>query len=260
MDQQSVTYEIQAPGIEEAPSPDPLAPFALTLSLLGIAGTAVLLCCLIGTFAFVILVAKAGRDGAADFLQDLKFDGPLNARLGAGVVSVLYTGLAAATIAAAILRGGRRWRMLVALTPVRPARRAIALIVAVTLAYAALATYAIERARDNALLVSGSTDLVLLATIMTNLIVLAPVAEELLFRGWIYTALRRRFRFWPSFTGTVVLFAAIHWDANHRRVLQVLPLALGLGLLRERAGSIKPTIALHSAYNLIIVCIRLAFT
>jgi len=40
-------------------------------------------------------------------------------------------------------------------------------------------------------------------------------------------------------------------------MILVLPLAFTLGLIREQAGSIKPTIALHAAYNLTIIAVTL---
>ncbi len=245
------------------PMPGPLGPLALAFSMVGIAAAALLFCAAAALVLIVAIVAGLGRDGATDLVQQLKFDGPLDARVGAGVVSVLYIGLAASTVAAAILRGGRRWPALVALLPIRagwPVRRDMLGIAVVTLGYIALSTYAAEHARDHSLLVSGPTDVLLIATIVGNLVIFAPIAEELLFRGWLYTALRRRFTFWPSFLATLVVFAGIHWDAHHSRIVQVLPLAVALGLLRERAGSIKPTIALHAIYNLIIIAIRLAYT
>lgn len=264
MDQQAASYEPQASGTCGAhpphETPGPLGPLALALSLFGIAGSAVLLCCVIAVVALLILVVNVGTEGVSELYDELKFDPPLETRIGAGIVSALYVGLAGATVAAAILRGGRRWTGLVALSRVRRGRGAIAGIFLVSLAYAALATYAMERTQDRHLLISGPTDMLLIGTILANLVLLAPIAEELLFRGWIYTALRRRFGVWLSFVATALFFVAIHWNPNNRRILQVLPLALALGLLRERAGSIKPTIALHAVYNLIIVLMRLAYT
>jgi len=243
--------------------PRPLSLAGLTLSLFAIAAAALLLCSAVAAVTIIVAVGLLGRDGATDLLQQLKFDLLLKERVGAAVVSLVYIGLAIATLGAAAWRGGRGWRDLVALRSIRPAWpvwRDVLGIAALTLAYIGLSTYAVEHVRDRSLLVSGPTDVLLFGTIVANLVILAPVAEELLFRGWLYTALRSRFSFWPSFLPTLIAFAAIHFDAEHPRVVQVLPLAVALGLLRERAGSIKPTIALHAVYNLVIISIRLAYT
>ena len=243
--------------------PRPLALPWLALSLVAIGLVAALVCSATAVLAIAWLVGEFGRDGATDFIQQLRFDPPLQARVGAAVVSTVYVGLGLATVLAAMLRGGRGWRDLVALRRVRrawPVWRDVLGIVLLTLAYIASSTWSVEHVRDRGLLISGPTDVLLICTIVANLVVLAPIAEELLFRGWLYTALRHRLSFWPAFLVTLAAFAAIHWDARHLRIVQVLPLAVALGLLRERAGSIKPTIALHATYNLVIVAIRLAYT
>ena len=165
-----------------------------------------------------------------------------------------------ATIAAALWRGKSGWTDLVAFKKVRLARRRTVALFLGSLGYAALASLALERMQAHRVIIDGPTDLVLVATIVTNLVMLAPLAEELVFRGWLYTGLRARFGFWPSFLVTALAFAAIHWDPNHRRILLVLPLAVALGLLREVSGSIKPTILLHGCYNLIIIALTLAST
>ena len=265
MDLEPVAEEMPSGGGVEAAIrlPQPLDPPWLAASLVAIIAAALLFCGLIALLAVLILLGALGGDGATDFLQQLRFDRPLQTRVGAATVSTAYIGLALATAAAAALRGGRGWRDLVALRPLRRGRAAwrdTLGIAALTLGYIAISTYSVEHARDHGLLVSGPTDLVLITTLVGNLVVLAPIAEELIFRGWIYTALRRSFSFWPSYLATLVMFAGIHWDASHTRIVQVLPLAAALGLMRERAGSIKPTIALHAVYNLVIVAIRLAYT
>ena len=129
-------------------------------------------------------------------------------------------------MAVAAWRGGQAWRSLVGVARADVFGREAVAIIGLTLAYAALATFATERLRAHRLMITGPTDFVLLGTLVANLVILAPVAEELFFRGWLYTGLRHRFAFWPSFVATAILFAAFHYDANHRRILLVLPLAV----------------------------------
>ena len=237
----------------------PYGPLGLSLSVMAIAIAAIAFCCLVAILALLILFADIGREATTEFFQDLRFDVPLKTRLGAGVVSSLYVGVALATVAMAALRGRRTWPALVSLLPHRRTWRPAILPALATLVYAAAATTIMARMQDRHLMVAGPTDLLLISTLLTNLVILAPIAEELLFRGWIQTALRRSVGIWPSGIVTAILFAAIHYDANHRRFFLVLPLAIALGLVREISGSIRPTILLHATYNLIIVAITLAY-
>ena len=201
----------------------------LLASLVAIAAGALFVVCLIAVVAVLIVAAQVGSDGTADLLQRLQFDLPLRTRLGAATISALYFGLAVATLAAARLAGGRHWRSLVAIMPLRRMRLRTAAIPALTLAYAVGASFVLSNLRHRQIVTDGPTDYVLAGTIIGNLGLLAPVAEELLFRGWLYTALRARWGVAPGFVITAILFAAMHWDANHRHIVLVLPLALALG-------------------------------
>ena len=232
----------------------------LLLSLIAIPVGALVVACGFALMAILILVAHDGRDGASDLLMQLQFDLPLRARLSAATISALYVGLFVTTLGAAYLARRRHWRPMLALVPWHPAGWEMVAIPLVTLVYAAAATFSMTSLAHHKVIVDGPTDYVLVGTIVANLVLLAPVAEELLFRGWLYTALRARLGFIWSFTITAALFAAMHWDANHRHMLLVLPLAVALGVLREVTGSIKPTILLHAVYNLIIIAITLAQT
>ena len=237
----------------------PYGPLGLSLSVIAIACAAILVCCLVAVVALLILFADIGREATTEFFQDLRFDIPLQTRLGAGVVASLYLGVALSTVATAVFRGRRGWPALVALVPHRRTWRPAVVPTLAALVYAAAATTIMARMQDRHLMIAGPTDLLLISTLMINLVVLAPIAEELLFRGWIQTALRGGIGVWPGGIVTAVLFAAIHYDANHRRFFLVLPLAIALGLVREISGSIRPTILLHAIYNLIIVAITLGF-
>lgn len=230
------------------------------------AGTLTILLDIIVRVLVVVIIAigiaraSLGAEGFLDFYDDLRFDIPLATRLSAALVSCIYLSVASATLSAAMTRRGRGWRPRLALTPPRGRHWQIATVVLATLLYAAVATLVLTMLQNRRIVAAGPTDYVLLATLATNLVLLAPVAEELFFRGWLYTGLRHRLPFWPSFLFTAGLFAAIHWDANHRRILMVAPLAIALGVLRELTGSIKATMALHALYNLIIVTITLSQT
>lgn len=78
-------------------------------------------------------------------------------------------------------------------------------------------------------------------------IVLAPVAEEILFRGILYPAVKQagypRLALW----GTAILFAAVHM--NIMIFLPLTFLALVLTWLYERTGNLLAAIVAHSGFN-----------
>jgi membrane protease YdiL (CAAX protease family) len=78
-------------------------------------------------------------------------------------------------------------------------------------------------------------------------IALAPVAEEVFFRGILYTAVKqagfRRLALW----GTAALFAFIHF--NLLTFLPLMALALVLTILYERTQNLLAPIAAHSFFN-----------
>jgi len=81
----------------------------------------------------------------------------------------------------------------------------------------------------------------------------APIAEEFLFRGYIFTALRNWAGPLRAATMTGLLFGLIHLDPN-RPVAFLVPLAV-LGFLLcvvyWKTGSLYPCIALHAVNNAI---------
>jgi membrane protease YdiL (CAAX protease family) len=80
--------------------------------------------------------------------------------------------------------------------------------------------------------------------------VVAPICEELLFRGFIFTALRNWRGTLPAALITAVLFGGVH--VGSAPALDLVPLAglgFGLCLLYRWTGSLYPSIAAHSLNN-----------
>jgi membrane protease YdiL (CAAX protease family) len=81
-------------------------------------------------------------------------------------------------------------------------------------------------------------------------VLLAPLAEELFFRGFLQTVLRRTLR---SRLLAVLAAAALFGLAHFRQPQAVLPLAafgLVTGMLYERTGSLAGPLVFHGAFNL----------
>lgn len=78
-------------------------------------------------------------------------------------------------------------------------------------------------------------------------LILAPVAEELLFRGVLYPALKGfglpRFAFWS----TAIVFSLIHF--NVATFLPLFVFACLLNVLYERTGNLLTCIVAHSTFN-----------
>ncbi len=80
-----------------------------------------------------------------------------------------------------------------------------------------------------------------------TLVVIGPLAEETLFRGYLYGKLRHSVPVWAAVLATSLLFAAVHSQWNV--ALDVFVLSLVLCGLREVTGSIWAGVLLHMAKN-----------
>jgi membrane protease YdiL (CAAX protease family) len=80
-----------------------------------------------------------------------------------------------------------------------------------------------------------------------TLIVIAPLAEEVLFRGYLYGKLRKVVPVWVAMLITSVLFGAIHGQWNV--AVDVFGLSMVACILREVSGSIWAGLLLHMLKN-----------
>lgn len=80
-----------------------------------------------------------------------------------------------------------------------------------------------------------------------TLVVAAPVAEEILFRGYLYGKLRKSAPIWLASLITSLLFGAVHGQWNV--AVDVFALSLVLCALREVTGSIWAGVLLHMMKN-----------
>lgn len=79
------------------------------------------------------------------------------------------------------------------------------------------------------------------------LVVLPPVAEELIFRGFMLGALGRQMSFWPAAILTSLVFAALHGQLNV--AIDIFVLSLFLAKLRHKTGSVWAPMLTHVLKN-----------
>lgn len=99
-----------------------------------------------------------------------------------------------------------------------------------------------------------------LVWIYLTLGVAAPIGEELIFRGYLFGRIRRFLPASITIVITAIIFSMLHvigfsddgsFQAQWNVVVGILPLAIGLGILREYTGSVWASIILHSLQNTI---------
>jgi membrane protease YdiL (CAAX protease family) len=84
-------------------------------------------------------------------------------------------------------------------------------------------------------------------------VLIAPVCEELVFRGWLYSRLERAIGGFAGVVGAVattsIMFAALHLPHSVSHGATLLGIAIVLGYLRARSGSVWPGMVLHAVWN-----------
>lgn len=96
-----------------------------------------------------------------------------------------------------------------------------------------------------------------LVFIFICLVVLAPLAEELLFRGFMYSSLKKALPIWGAVVVTSGLFAAGHLAEGgssgplYIGAIDTFALSLILIYLREKTGRIWASVTLHALKNTI---------
>jgi len=80
-----------------------------------------------------------------------------------------------------------------------------------------------------------------------GIVITAPIAEELMFRGYLMNLWTARWGIWAGVLASSVVFGLFHWE----RAVFAAPLGFILALIYLRFDSLWPGIALHAAYNLL---------
>lgn len=94
-------------------------------------------------------------------------------------------------------------------------------------------------------------------------VTLGPLMEELLFRGFLFSLLRRRFGALAAIIGTAIPFGAIHlaqYGYSWASGILLFIVGVVLATVREKANSLAAGFLVHVAYNGVIVVLLLAAT
>lgn len=81
------------------------------------------------------------------------------------------------------------------------------------------------------------------------IVIAAPIAEEVLFRGYLFGGLREKLDRWPAALIAGGIFGALHALTGLSAVPPLIAFGVVLCLLYEKTGSIVPGIILHLLNN-----------
>jgi len=95
--------------------------------------------------------------------------------------------------------------------------------------------------------IRNNSGIVPFMVIFSTVALIGPAFEEIFFRGYLLSVLRRRLPVWGALILSSALFGAIHFQAQSFPVLALLGLIMGLAFLRT--GDIKVAIFVHVCWN-----------
>ena len=168
------------------------------------------------------------------------------------LLSVLFACMAVPCVGAAMIAGRGAWRERLALSRFAETPAALWVVVLllampVYLIGASLTIKFIEPAFTTWFFVPRQPSG--LALSFLAVVIMAPLAEELLFRGWIMTGLLKSFRPSTSIIVTTLLFAFAHSDGTMLYPVAIFIPGLMLALVRYWTGSVWASFGAHAAYN-----------
>ncbi len=89
--------------------------------------------------------------------------------------------------------------------------------------------------------------------------ILAPIVEEIIFRGFVYPALRRIMAVPPAALASALIFAAVHISASLGGVLMITLVGVVLAYLYERNRSLIPSMITHAMYNSFVLLLLASY-
>lgn len=173
--------------------------------------------------------------------------------LGHFLTSAGALGIAAVLLYAASVRGrivgGGDTRLGLGIAPITKLPTVIGLSTVLVL-YAALITFSIYTYRPDLFFQSASVNPWLTLFDSLWLVIAAPLAEELFFRGWLWTGLRKQWGGLLTGLVTAGMWLILHLDRGIGYVVLLVFPALILTIARLVGKSVQATVPMHAVYNL----------
>lgn len=105
----------------------------------------------------------------------------------------------------------------------------------------------VETIQDTVKLLQNSSDPLLLGLMAFAAIVAAPLCEEIVFRGYLYSAAKKFAGPWAAGLCSSLVFAAAHGSLS--ALLPLLIFGMVLTVIYEKTGSLWAPIAVHACFN-----------
>jgi hypothetical protein len=117
--------------------------------------------------------------------------------------------------------------------------------VLITIATNLLPWFNVNQAQDTGFYQTSYGYEVILAFV--TLVIIAPIAEEVIFRGYLFGRLKKYAPIWVSILVTSIVFGALHGAWN--LAVDTFALSVVMCVLRQNTGSLWASILLHMSKN-----------
>ena len=94
------------------------------------------------------------------------------------------------------------------------------------------------------------------AIMVSTAVIVAPLCEEIIFRSFLYTSIKKYTGFIFAAISSAMIFSTVH--ASAMALVPLFIVGLVLALVYEFSGSIWTSIAIHAIFNLISVAFMIA--
>ena len=114
----------------------------------------------------------------------------------------------------------------------------------------------VETVQDTVKILQNSNDPVILGLMAFAAVIAAPFCEEIVFRGYLYSATKRFAGPWAAAVCSALVFAAAH--GSIAALLPLFVFGCVLVFIYEKTGSLWAPIAVHFCFNGATVAIQMA--